>query len=73
MEEFKIEQQRDTKKKELCESHDITMIYYSHLGIDYPYDVIESSGLLIKAIKDKGILKNIKKWLNPQLELEFKD
>lgn len=73
MEEFKIEQQRDTKKKELCESHDITMIYYSHLGIDYPYDVIESSGLLIKAIKDKGILKNLKKWLNPQLELEFKD
>lgn len=43
--------ERDKLKKKLCEEHNIKMIYYSNLGINYPYEVIEDKDLLIDKIR----------------------
>ena len=53
---------RDTEKKRLCKAHGIKMVYYAHLGIKYPYDVIEDPNLLIKAIRDRGVLEDLHLW-----------
>lgn len=47
---FLCNRQRDEKKKSLCEKHGITILYYSNLGIDYPYLVYEDKDELLKAI-----------------------
>ena len=53
----------------LCEKHGIKMIYYSNLGISYPYPVIEDTGILLKAILDADT--DISKWKIPELPFEF--
>ena len=45
-------QKRDKKKKALCEENGIKLLYYSNLGIEYPYDVFEDLDLLFKEIKN---------------------
>ena len=45
-----IIQKRDRLKKKLCEEHGIRIIYYSNLGIDYPYQVFEDKEELLKEI-----------------------
>jgi hypothetical protein len=47
------------------------VLYYSDLGIDYPYYVIEDFATLLKAIKSKGIIKDTSKWADPQLPFDF--
>lgn len=42
---------RDEKKKQLCEEHGIKILYYSNLGIDYPYHVFENKEELLEEIK----------------------
>mgnify|MGYP000623586680 CR=1 FL=1 len=49
---FKKTLKRDKRKKALCEKHDIKLLYYSNLGIEYPYDVFEDLDLLFKEIKN---------------------
>lgn len=63
--------ERDNTKRIQCEEHGIRILYYSDLGIDYPYDVIEDFGILLKAIKSKGIITDRSKWSDPELPLVF--
>ena len=43
----------DENKKTLCKQHDIDILYFSNLGIDYPYKVYEDKEELFKAIINK--------------------
>ena len=43
-------QERDERKKQLCEKNGIKLLYYSNLGIDYPYEVYENKKELIGEI-----------------------
>jgi len=40
----------DLAKRELCQKHNIKLLYYSNLGIDYPYNVFEDKNLLLNEI-----------------------
>ena len=42
----------DQNKKKLCEEHNIKLIYFSNLGIEYPYEVIEDKEILLKKIAE---------------------
>lgn len=66
-ENFEIVVDRDEHKKALCEKHGIKIIYYSNLGFEYKYDVIETTGALLACIKNGGIKVRVPE----QLELEF--
>lgn len=48
---FQNTKERDIQKKKLCEEHGIKILYFSNLGIEYPYDVIEDKELLLEKIK----------------------
>ena len=52
--EFLLNTERDTLKKQLCEEHEIKLLYYSNLGIDYPYKVYEDLDELLKEIKGEN-------------------
>lgn len=43
--------ERDRIKKQLCIEHDIKILYFSNIGIEYPYEVIGNKDLLLKQIK----------------------
>lgn len=45
---------RDAEKKRLCNEHGIEILYFSDIGIDFPYPVIEDSAVLINVIKERG-------------------
>lgn len=62
--------QRDTIKRELCGKHGIKMLYFSNLGIEYPYPVFEDTNLLIKAIYSNGIFDETS-LKDPELPLKF--
>lgn len=47
---LKIIQNLDERKRELCELNDVNLLYYSNLGIEYPYVVFEDKELLLKEI-----------------------
>lgn len=49
--------EKDLLKKELCEQHGIKLLYYSNLGIEYPYEVIESKEKLIEKIYENNTNK----------------
>ncbi len=51
---FSRTKMRDETKKTQCEKHGLKMIYYSDLGIEYPYPVFEDKGMLLKAIYSNG-------------------
>ena len=42
---------RDLNKKKLCEENGIKLLYYSNLGIEYPYEVFEDKNKLLQKIK----------------------
>ena len=42
--------ERDMEKKRLCEEHNVDLIYFSNLGITYPYEVLESEDILLKRV-----------------------
>ncbi len=60
---------RDVVKKTLCEGKGIKMLYFSNLGIRYPYHVIEDPGRLIQIIQSKGVSEH-PLWM-PDPELPF--
>ena len=62
-EKFKQQVERDKLKKQLCDEHGIKLLYYSNLGIDYPYEVFEDKEKLLEEIK-----KNENKELITELE-----
>ena len=43
--------ERDKIKRKLCEENGITLLYYSNLKIDYPYEVITEKNKLLNEIK----------------------
>ena len=43
---------RDKRKFKKCQKNGIKVLYYSNLGIEYPYDVFEDVDLLFKEIKN---------------------
>ncbi len=49
---FKYRLQNDKLKLDLCTEHGIKVIYYSDLGIDYPYEVFEDLDEILKIIKN---------------------
>lgn len=51
-ENFKIRLENDKLKLDLCTEHGIKIIYYSNLGIDYPYEVFEDLDEILKIIKN---------------------
>ena len=61
---------RDEAKKMLCEEHGIKVLYFSNLGIEYPYPVIENPTLLLQAINDPNGT-DPSRWKDPQLPLVF--
>ena len=60
---------RDLTKKQLCEEKGIQVLYFSNLGIKYPYPVIEDKGRLIHFILSKGTSE--KPYWTPDTELPF--
>jgi len=50
-EQFILSQQRDKTKLKLCKENGIKLLYYSNLGIEYPYKVFENKELLLKEIR----------------------
>ena len=42
--------ERDNRKKKLCDDNNICILYYSNLGIDYPYKVLENKNEILKYI-----------------------
>jgi hypothetical protein len=70
---YKLTKERDAAKKRLCEEHGIRILYYSNARVDYPYPVFESLKLLLKAIKDEGIVADSSRWRDLQLTLDFDD
>ena len=47
--------ERDKIKKELCDKNGINLLYYSNLGIEYPYKVYENVNEILKIIKNEGL------------------
>lgn len=45
---------RDLRKRQLCEENGVKLLYYSNLGIEYPYHVYEDLDELLKEIKSKS-------------------
>ena len=46
--------ERDLNKENLCKEHGIMVVYYSKLGIEYPYKVCEDKVELLNEIKNVG-------------------
>lgn len=44
--------ERDKRKLKLCNENNLKLLYYSNLGIQYPYKVFEDKNLLLKEIRD---------------------
>ena len=69
-ETFEKTKARDIQKKDLCKEHGIEILYYSDIGIDFPYPVIEDPAVLIDAIKAHGKV-DPSQWKDPELPFEF--
>ena len=54
---FKNTLQRDKQKFNKCQKHGIKLLYYSDLGMEYPYEVFEDVDLLFKEIKNIQVKK----------------
>lgn len=63
---------RDETKKRLCNQHGIEVLYYSDIGIDFPYPVFEDMGLLLDAIISRGKVDPTK-WKDPELPFDFSE
>lgn len=53
-ETYEIITERDEKKKTLCEQNNVKLLYYSNLGIEYPYHVYENKSNLLNDILNYG-------------------
>ena len=54
---FKKTLQRDKRKFKKCQKNGIKILYYSDLGIEYPYEVFEDVDLLFEEIKNIQVKK----------------
>ena len=52
-EQFKSTIENDNTKRKLCKENGIRLLYYSNLGIEYPYKVFENKEELLKEILSK--------------------
>ena len=68
---FERTKERDAVKKQLCEERGIKMLYFSNLGIRYPYHVIEDPNRLIRLIQSKGVTSNPIWTPDPELPFVF--
>ena len=48
---FEIRIERDKRKLKLCQDNGVKLLYYSNLGVEYPYNVFEDKELLLKEIR----------------------
>lgn len=64
---YRVTKQRDEQKRRLCEEHGIRVLYYSDLGLHASYEVIDNLDMLLKAIKDRGIIEDRSLWQEPLL------
>lgn len=62
--------ERDKMKRRLCKGHNIKILYFSDLGIRYPYPVIEEPKQLLDAIYAHGEVDS-SIWEDPELPLSF--
>ena len=53
-ESFTHRQELDVLKKKLCEENGVKLLYYSNLGIEYPYEVFEDKTKLLNEILNKN-------------------
>ncbi len=68
---YRVTKQRDEQKKRLCEEHGIRVLYYSDLGYRYSYELIDSLDMLLRVIKDRGIIEDRSQWQEPVLFPDF--
>jgi len=54
-EPIEVVKERDERKRKLCKENGIKLLYYSNLGIEYPYEVFEDKEKLLEEIKKYGI------------------
>lgn len=54
---FKNILERDKRKFKKCQNNGIKVLYYSNLGIEYPYEVFEDVDLLFEEIKNIQVKK----------------
>lgn len=47
-------QKRDEIKKELCEKHNIKLLYYANYSYNFPYKVITNENELLKNISNEN-------------------
>jgi len=47
----------DLLKREICEKNGIKVLYYSNLGIEYPYSVFEDKDLLLQEVFKSDLIK----------------
>lgn len=47
---FACNKERDDRKRKFCENNGITILYYSNLGLEYPYEVFENKKILFEKI-----------------------
>ena len=52
---FETNIRRDSTKRKLCHAHGVEILYFSNLGIDYPYQVFEDKEDLLRAIMDYSV------------------
>ena len=50
--ELEVIKERDERKLKLCNEHNIKLLYYSNLGIEYPYKVFEDKQELLNEINN---------------------
>ena len=50
---FKLTYERDLRKKQLCEKHNIKILYYANYFYPFPYNVFNDKNTLISEIKNK--------------------
>lgn len=55
VDDFNKVKERDERKRKLCKENGIKLLYYSNLGIEYPYEVFEDKEKLLEEIKKYGI------------------
>ncbi len=68
---YKENKKRDTIKKALCEKRGLRVIYFSNLGIHYPYEVIEDPEVLLKIIN--SVKTGVVPIWQPDPELPFNE
>lgn len=52
IEDFEEIETRDSIKRQLCEEHNIKLLYFSNLGIEYPYKVYEDVNELLTEVRN---------------------